>query len=170
MLPRILKNMNLTVDGISHIGETETVTPPKLSRKTEAWRGGGMAGAAHVDMGLDDDALKMEWTIGGYSKEVMTQIGIAKIDGTALRFSGAFQRDDTGQISTVEIVARGRHQEADRGEFKVGDKNSTKVSTNCVYYRETVDGVVVQEVDVLNMVHIVNGVDVLKEMRQAIGA
>lgn len=169
MLPRMLKNMNLTVDGISYIGEIESVTPPKLSRKTEAFRSGGMAGAAHLDMGLDDDALKAEWSIGGYSQEVMKQIGIAKIDGVALRFTGALQRDDTGEVSSIEIIMRGRHQEVDRGEFKAGDKSSTKVSTHCIYYRETVDGVVVQEVDVLNMVHVVNGVDVLKEHRNALG-
>lgn len=169
MLPRKLKNMNLFVDGVSLIGEVESVTLPKLSRKTEAFRGGGMAGAAHTDMGLDDDALKAEFTVGGYSLEVMRQLGIAKIDGTALRFTGAFQRDDTGEVVAVEVVMRGRHQEADRGEYKVGDNSSTKISSHCTYYRESVNGQVVQEVDVLAMVHIVNGVDQLKEQRKALG-
>lgn len=169
MLPRKLKNMNLFVDGVSLIGEVESVTLPKLSRKTEAFRGGGMAGAGHIDMGLDDDALKAEWTIGGYSLEIMRQLGMPRIDGTALRFTGAFQRDDTGEVVAVEVVMRGRHQEADRGEYKVGDNSSTKVSTNCVYYRETVAGSVVQEIDVLGMIHIVNGVDILKEQRKALG-
>lgn len=168
-LPRNLKNMNLFVDGRSYIGEVEAITLPKLSRKTEAWRAGGMAGAAHLDMGLDDDALKAEWSVGGYMKEVIAQMGVIAVDGVQLRFAGAFQRDDTGEIAAIEVVMRGRHKEVDRGEYKVGDKSGTKISTNCVYYKESMDGTVLTEIDVLNMIHIVNGVDILKEQRKALG-
>lgn len=168
-LPRKLKNMNLFVDGGSYIGEAEEVVLPKLSRKTEAYRGGGMAGAVHVDMGLDDDALKAEWTIGGYKMEILKQMKAVAADGVQLRFAGAFQRDDTGEVTAVEVVMRGRHQEVDRGTYKVGDNSTTKVSTNCVYYKETVNGAVVTEIDVLNMIHIVDGEDLLKAQRKALG-
>lgn len=167
-LPRKLKNMNMFLDGRSYVGEAEEFTPPKLSRKTEAYRGAGMAGAAHVDLGLDDDALKAEFVCGGYVVEVMKQLRLVNIDGVQVRFTGAFQRDDTGEVVPVEITLRGRHQEVDRGTYKVGDNSTTKVMTNCVYYKEVVSGQTVVEVDILNMIHIVDGVDLLKEQRRAL--
>jgi len=124
-LPAKLKNMALFVDGKSYVGEVESVTLPKLSRKTEAFRAGGLSGAAQIDMGLDDDALQMEWTIGGYALDALKQMGNANIDGVQLRFAGAFQRDDTGEIVPVEVVVRGRHKEIDRGEYKVADNSTT---------------------------------------------
>lgn len=64
-MPRKLKYLNLFNDGLSYMGVVSSVTLPKLTRKLENYRGGGMNGSAPVDLGLDDDALSMEWTIGG---------------------------------------------------------------------------------------------------------
>ena len=43
-LPRKLKNMNLFNQGRSYIGEVPSVTLPKLTRKLDEYRGGGMDG------------------------------------------------------------------------------------------------------------------------------
>lgn len=61
-MPSKLKNMNVYNDGTSYAGVATSVTLPKLTRKMEAFRGGGLGGAVKVDFGLDDDALKVEWT------------------------------------------------------------------------------------------------------------
>jgi uncharacterized protein len=168
-LPRTLKNMNLFVNGISYIGLVQAFTAPKLTRKTEAYRAGGMAAAAHIDLGLEDDALKCEWMIGGYPEAVLRQQAAIKVDAVLLRFAGAYQNDQTGSYDAVEIILRGRHKEIDRGESKVAEKSETKISTECVYYKESVNGVILTEIDVLNMIHIVDGVDLLSEQRKALG-
>ena len=41
-LPKKLKMMNLFNEGNSYLGQTGEVTLPKLGRKLEAWRGGGI--------------------------------------------------------------------------------------------------------------------------------
>ena len=43
-MPRKLKNLNLFNNGVTYIGQVGEVTPPKLARKLESWRGGGMDG------------------------------------------------------------------------------------------------------------------------------
>ncbi|CAB3850284.1 hypothetical protein LMG26858_01671 [Achromobacter anxifer] len=168
-MPFKLKNMNLYNDGTSYLGIVTAVTPPKLTRKMEAFRAGGMLGAAKADFGLDDDAMKMEWTVGGYVKQILQQYGAVGVDGVQLRFAQAFQRDDTQEVVAVEIVVRGRHSEIDRGESKVGDDTEQKISTECVYYKETHDGETLYEIDLLNMIHMVGGVDVTESIRRAIG-
>ena len=44
-LPRKLKYLNMFNDGLSYMGVVESVTLPKLTRKLEKYRGGGMPGA-----------------------------------------------------------------------------------------------------------------------------
>lgn len=166
-LPKKLKYLNLFNDGNSYLGVVSSLTLPKLTRKLENYRGGGMSGAASVDFGLDDDALALEWTIGGMDELVLQQWG-----GTSdipLRFAGSFQRDDTGDVSAVEVQMRGRHKEFDFGEYKQGEDTETKISTQCTYFKLSIDGKDLIEVDTVNMVEMVNGVDRLEQHRKAIG-
>ena len=169
-LPRKLKYLNMFNDGLSYMGVVESVTLPKLTRKLEKYRGGGMPGSVSIDLGLDDDALSLEWTLGGLPDVALwAQYASPGADSVPLRFTGSFQRDDTGAISAVEVVMRGRHKEYDGGENKQGESGTTKIATECSYYQLTIDGKEVIEIDVVNMVMKVDGVDRLAEHRRAIG-
>ncbi|MBO1564179.1 phage major tail tube protein, partial [Yersinia pseudotuberculosis] len=106
-LPRKLKFLNVFNDGNSYQGVVESITLPKLNRKFEDFRGGGMNGSAKVDLGLADGALDVDWTLGGIESEIYKQWGVTKVDGVLLRFAGSYQRDDTGETHAVEIVLRG---------------------------------------------------------------
>ncbi|OUY08713.1 phage major tail tube protein [Acinetobacter populi] len=167
-LPSKLKNLNLFNDAESLLGQVATVTLPKLQRKLEDWRGGGMDGNVKIDLGAGDDGLQLEWTIGGLDLTSIRQFG-GSISSVQLRFAGAYQRDDTGTVDAVEVVMRGRHEEIDMGEQKAGDDTEQKMVTHCTYYKLTVNGRVEVEIDVLNMKYIVNGVDILAEQRKALG-
>ncbi|MGX9694909.1 phage major tail tube protein [Achromobacter anxifer] len=168
-MPYKLKNMNLFNDGQSYLGVVTAVTLPKLTRKMEAFRAAGMLGSAKADFGLDDDAMKMEWTTGGYVKQILRQYGAVGVDGVQLRFAASYQRDDTQEVDYVEIIVRGRHSEIDRGESKVGEDTEVKITTECVYYKETINGETLYEIDLLNMIQMVGGVDVAESLRRGIG-
>ncbi|MBA1289169.1 phage major tail tube protein [Pseudomonas japonica] len=168
-LPRKLKHMNLFNDGHSYVGVCASVTLPKLGRKLEAWRGGGMEGPVKVDLGHSDDGIQVEWTLGGLDLVVLRQFGAVKADGVMLRWAGSYQRDDTGDTSAVELVVRGRHEELDMGEGKPGENTEHKITTACSYYKLTVDGKEEIEIDLLNFLYLVDGKDLLAEHRKNIG-
>ena len=168
-LPRKLKYLNIFNDGNNWMGIAESFTPPKLTRKFEKYRGGGMNGAVDIDLGMDDGALDVEWTIGGTEALLFKQLGVTTVDGVMLRFSGSYQNDDTGDVQPVEIVIRGRYKELDSGEYKQGESSATKVSTSVSYFKLTLGGEVLAEIDLVNMIEIIGGVDRLAEHRQAIG-
>ena len=168
-LPRKLKHLNQFLDGENWIGVAEEYTPAKLAMKLEAYRGGGMPGAAHINMGLEDDALDTEFTFGGYEAALFKKQHQTKIDGVMLRFAGSFQRDDTGQVSQVEIVQRGRIQQLDGGTLKTGDNSQQKATMKNTYYKVTVAGEELVEIDLINMIWKVGGVDLMEEHRKAMG-
>lgn len=168
-LPRKLKNMNLFNDGNSYTGVAKSVTLPALGRKMEAYRGGGMNGPVKVDLGFSDDGIQFEWKTGGLDLISLKQFGAVNASGVALRFSGAFEQDDTGEVSAVEVVVRGRHESIEMGEAKPGDDTEHSIKTTCTYYKLTVDNADIIEVDLLNFIEKVNGVDMLEKQRSAIG-
>ena len=168
-LPKKLKMMDLFNEGNSYLGQTGEVTIPKLVRKFEDWRGGGMNGKVKIDMGLGDDISEFNWKLGGIDELVIEQWGAATVSAHMLRFAGSYQRDDTGEAKSVEIVVRGRHEEIDFGNQKAGDDTEKTIKTIWSYYKLSIDGVVKVEIDIPNMIEIVNGVDLLEKHRANIG-
>ncbi|KVS16182.1 phage major tail tube protein [Burkholderia vietnamiensis] len=166
-LPKKLKNFNLFQNGENFAGQIAEVALPKLSRKMEAWRGGGTNGPIDIDQG--QEAITFEWTAGGFIKSVLAQYGTLKHDGVQLRFAGAYRAEDSTKHDAIEIVVRGRHKEVDFGNAKPGDDTAFKVSTTCSYYKLTVNGETLVEIDLINMVEVVNGDDLLADLRSAIG-
>ncbi len=166
-LPSTLKNYNLFVDALSYAGVADEVTLPKLSRMMEDHRSGGMNGPIGIDLG--QEKIEIEYTLSGFVKETYTQYAQSTHDAVLLRFAGAYQSDDTGNVQALEIVVRGRPQEIDPGNAKGGEKTQSKTKIACSYYKLTVDNEVLIEIDLVNFVEIINGVDVLAKQRAAIG-
>lgn len=165
--PLKLKHMSTFNDGNSYVGETISVTLPKLTRKLEEYRGGGMNRPVKVDLG--GEALELEATYGGPMREILRQYGMLDLGGVTQRFVGAYQNDDTGEVSVIEIVTRGRHEEIDMGEAKPGEGGEFKVKSSLSYYKLIWSGTTEIEIDVLNMTEIVGGVDRMADLRSALG-
>lgn len=165
-LPAKLKDYLLFNDAQSYMGMVPELTLPKLSRKMEEYRAGGMTGPVKVDFG--NEGLSFEWTAGGIIKQAIAQYGNAKHNGLQLRFAGAYQNDDTGEVTAVEIVVRGRHESIDFGNAKLADDTNHKFVTACSYYKLSIDGVVSIELDFINGLETMGGNDNSK-IRTAIG-
>jgi len=166
-LPKKLKNMNMFNDGESYVGQIPEITIPKLVRKFEDYRGAGMDSAIKIDLG--GEPPEFEWKPGGHIDQVYTQFGAVTHDAVQIRWMGAYQDDDTGQVVAVEVFVRGRHEEIDPGSAKPGDDTEQTVKTIASYYRLTSNGRVLIEIDVPGMIFMVNGVDILAAQRSAIG-
>ncbi|MDR8368613.1 phage major tail tube protein [Pseudomonas lactis] len=168
-MPRKLKNLNLFNDGNSYLGLVKSLTLPSLGRKMEAYRGGGMNGPVKADLGMSDDGIQFEWKTGGLDLISLRQFGAINASSVALRFSGPYQQDDTGEVSNVEVVVRGRHETIEMGDAQPGEDTEHSMTTTCSYYKLTVDGEEIIEIDLLNFVEKVNGVDLLEKHRTGMG-
>ena|SRR5581483_3025895 len=166
-LPRKLKNFDTFQNGESFIGQVNSLTLPKLARKMEEIRPGGLDASIKVDMG--GEALELSFAAAGYLRSALRQFGATSVGAVQLRWAGAYQAEDTGFYQAVEIVARGRYSEIDRGDAKAGESSETKFTMPLVYYKESVDGRVLFEIDVINHLFLVDGVDILAAQRAAMG-
>ena len=166
-LPRKLKDFNLFSERGSFVGEVSEISLPKLSRKMEEYRAAGMSGPVKVDFGFE--AIEMEWTIGGWSLAALRDFGVSTHNGVQLRFTGACQNEDTGEISAVEIIVRGRHSEIDMGTAKAGEDTEHKFTTACSYYKLVLDNEILYEFDFVNGIEIIDGKDQRADIRSALG-
>lgn len=166
-MPRKLKGFNLFQNGENFVGQVAEVTLPKLTRKMEDYQGGGMSGPIKVDFG--QEAIQLEWTCGGFMRAVLGQYAITKHDGVLLRFAGGYQSEDSTQVDSVEIVIKGRHSEIETGTAKAKEDTAFKVTTVASYYKLSINGEDVIEIDFVNMIEKINGNDLLAALRTAIG-
>lgn len=166
-LPQQLKNFALFVDGESYVGQITEVNLPKLSRKTEAYRAGGMNGPVDVALGME--GLELKWTAAGYIKSMLTQWGNTSTGGVLLRFAGALQAADSTGVTSLEVTVRGFHKEMDPGKAEAGGKTEIQVVSSLSYYKLELNKQPIIEIDFVNMIEIVNGVDLMAGIKEAIG-
>ena len=166
-LPRKIKNFATFVDGVSYAGEMPEVTLPKLARKMDDYRSGGMNAPVKADFGME--GMEAELTAAGYMSDLFKSWGTLRHDGVMLRFAGALQADDGENVDALEIVMRGRFSEIDPGSAKAGEATAIKYKAALSYYKLTINGETLFEIDAVNMIEMVSGVDRLAEVRAALG-
>lgn len=161
-----LKNMNLYLNGGGMLGVVSEVTLPKVAAKMEASRYGGNLGESDYFMGVEK--LELTYKAGGFFHEALANFGAAKLGKDLLRWSGPVQDDSTGEVSVYEAVTRGNHAEIDMGTAKVGEGGETSMKVSCTYYKLSIDGQDIIEIDMLSGLLVVNGVDQTAAIRNAI--
>ncbi|QSH40921.1 phage major tail tube protein [Lentisphaerota bacterium ZTH] len=166
MLDNILANCNVFVDGKGYAGKCEELSLPKLTLKTEEFRGGGMDAPVEIDMGMEK--LEAAFDLNGYESDVLKFYGVADGNKVPLRFKGA-QRQSDGAIKPVDIEMTGMLKEIDMGSWKAGERAKTKYTMNLNYYKFSLDGNVIYEIDIMNNIRKINGKDQKAAERKAIG-
>lgn len=166
-LPRSLKKMALFHGNQTWIGEVNEVTLPKLTRKTSDWRGGGMSAGVPIDLGMDNLG-EISFTAGGPMQKALSAFG-SSLTGQMLRFVGYYQDDSTQLADVVEITVRGRYSEIDFGSQKLGDIGSFKGTVKCAYLKIVWNGSTIVELDPLNGVEIVDGINIGSTAMKALG-
>lgn len=166
-LPKKLKNFVVFENGTDYRGEVPEITLPTLARKMEEYRSGGMNGPVELDFGME--VLEAEIKAAGWFKGMLESWGVGRHDAQLLRFAGAVQSDDTGEVEAVEVVMRGRFKEIDHGSAKAGEATEHTYKMAVSYYKLTIDGAQLIEIDFANMIEKVNGEDRLAAIRAALG-
>ena len=162
----ILKNFVAYIDGRGYAGEVTEYNPPDLALQTEDLRAGGMDGPLAIEMGIE--ALETSFSLSKYDDSVLGLWGVGAGSNVAFVVRGAIESYD-GMVSAVAHTMRGRITRLARGAWTPGQLAPLQVTMRLSYYKEERDDVTIHEIDIINMVRIVSGVDQLKAQRNALG-
>ena len=111
MTAKVLKNFSLFVDGRGYAGKAEEVTPPKLTIKTEEFRGGGMDAPIDIDLGMEK--MECQFTLVDFDAELMKLFGL--VDGNAVQVTLRGALCDDNSVTPIVISLRGMYKELDFG-------------------------------------------------------
>lgn len=162
----VIKNLNLFVDGKGYAGKIRQGTPPKFNLVTEEFRGGGMNGPLELTMG--HEALNMGFQLIDFSPDVMALWRIR--EGFNFSFNLRGQMEDIDGVSRpIKWDCRGKIKGMDSGDLTPGTAGTLTMDVALSYVKLTHNGRVIHEVDVINMVQIIDGVDLLQGARDALG-
>lgn len=167
MLPHVLKDFNLYIEGRGYAGLAEEITLPVLELQTEEWQAGGMLGPVELDLGMN--ALQLDFTLAEYNPEILKSWGVADAGGLNARFLGATVAGDGSATSAIEISARGRFKKLDMGAAKKKEIAKLKVEMPLVYYRYSINGEVLIEIDMIGGKAVVGGTDTTADVLAALG-
>ncbi|AAS14280.1 prophage P2W3, contractile tail tube protein [Wolbachia endosymbiont of Drosophila melanogaster] len=164
MLPKILRNFNVFVDGRGYAGKIDEITLPKLTIKTEEYRAGGMDIPINIDMGMEK--LEADFTFAEYDSELFRLFGLIDGNSVSLTLRGGMQGND---IEAVIINLRGIFKEFDFGNWKPAEKATLKCTVAAHYYKLTIGGNELIEIDAENMIRKINGVDQMALLQTILG-
>jgi len=165
-LPRVLKNMNLFVDGRGYAGRVDEIQLPKLTLKTEEHRAGGMDIPVEIELGMEK--LEAQLTISDYDPEVFKLFGLLDFSESQITLRGAIQAQGS-EAKPVIVHLRGGWKELESSNWKPGDKSTLTVMVAARYYKLSIDGQELVEIDAVNLVRKVGGTDQMDAIRAAIG-
>lgn len=154
-------------NGSELIGVASEQDLPEITFLTDTIEGAGVGGNMDIPaVGLIDD---MESTIKFLT---LCQGAFSVMDPTEavdIVVKGALQGMDAGTGATgfqrISIYERGIVKKFTPGTMKAGVKMDSQVTLGLSYYKIVIDGKTMLEIDRLNGVFVVNGNDVLKDVR-----
>lgn len=168
MLPKFIKNANVFFEGDSWAGRFDEVAFGKLARKLEKYRGGGMD--AEIDIDLGYDMPEPEITLKEHVPALIKAWGECAADGVLLRILAGANSDGPGcPHDSIEFVMRCRPKEIDFGSYKGGSLVDKKTPFTTSYFKYMLNGETLIELDPINMIQIIGGVDRSAKIREAIG-
>lgn len=165
--PRVLKNMNLFVDGRGYAGHVDEITLPTLALATEEHRAGGMDIPVELDMGME--AMEVAAVLSDFQEEAFAYFGALELGGVPITVRGAMQAQGSAAVTSVVVNMIGGWKGIDPGNWKPGEKSTLSLTGAVSYFRLEINGVEYVEIDALNMVRRIGGVDQLALQRAAIG-
>ncbi|WP_341815459.1 phage major tail tube protein [Wolbachia endosymbiont (group B) of Idaea biselata] len=118
-----------------------------------------------IDMGMEK--LEAELTFAEYDSELFRLFGLINNNAVSLTLRGGLQ--GSSDTESVVINLRGLFKELDFGSWKPAEKAMLKCTVAANYYKLTIDGKELIEIDAENMIRKIDGVDQMTSMRTALG-
>lgn len=163
MIRDVLTKVATFVDGRNYAGECNQVTLPELNLQTEEFRAGGMDSPVEMDMGMD--AMRASFEYLSVPAEVMKLFGQEDVPVTCRGLLKS--HDGSKRGATAEL--RGKFIGQNPNNWQAGQQSNFTATFAVTYYRLTIGGEVIHEIDTVRVMRIINGVDQLAEDRQFLG-
>lgn len=165
-----ITNANVYINGTSFLGRCEEVDAPVVKNKTVEHKALGLVGIASFWAGIEKIEARFKWS--SLYPEVMTQIADPfKVAAIQVRGSlNTFTAQGLTQQQPVVAHFQGMFRDFEMGKYKQQDNAEFTTNMDVNYCKMVINGLDVLEIDVLENIYKINGVDALAQYRINLGA
>ncbi len=167
-LPDKINNFNVYDGKTKLIGVSSEITLPSFEPLTDTLNVAGMAGEIESEVIGSFGSLKIEIPFENLSSDFFEFA--ASTNPVVIRGAMEVFNTQTQAKKSIPVVItiKGRTLTVNPGTFKKGGKGQPSISKEVTYIKITVDGKTQVELDKLNSIFIMGGVDLLKKVRSQI--
>lgn len=168
LIPEKVVNFNVYDKGEKLVGLSSEVTLPNLENMTETVSGAGIMGEYDSPTIGHFGAISVDITFRTiYEKNFSLLDPRGKT--LILRGSQQFNDSNKGLINrALKITMRGFPKGIDLGKMGIGTPTDTKIPLELTYIKIEEDNKILLEVDKINFIYIINGEDIMKELKNQI--
>lgn len=168
-IPEKINEYNVYLDGTKMIGVAASSTLPEVNMKTSTVEGVGVGGELDSPTIGQFESMEQEVQFNTLYSSAIDMLNPLTV--VNLTFRAAQQvYDKTGGYSfkSLRIVEMGRVKKFNPGKIEKGEGMEATVTLELTYVMVEVDGTQLLEIDKLNGVYKVNGVDMLADVRNMV--
>lgn len=166
-LDYILQQFVVSIDGFGKAGSGEKCMLPKIKKKMESYRGGGMIAPRRHALGYDEFTFECDLT--AVDPQVIKQSGM--LTAKSVTFSvKAFLDGDQNATHSLYMYMRGEVEENDFGSWEAGKKTTMKVKVALTALNLTIDGASIFDLDIEAGTNSFGGTDIAALIAAAIAA
>ena len=162
--PQIMKDINIFVDGIGHLGTSEEIKLPNIKFKTEGFNRGGFE--KEISLGTFEK-LEAEVTLAEYSPIVFAAMAAGTVTGLGVNITVKGSIYQEGKSKQAIATIQG-NIDIDDGSWKPNEQVKRKLTMSVNLYAMEIDGKQACLFDVNNMIAMIDGVDFLATLRSQI--
>lgn len=168
-IPEKVSQFNMYEDGKKLVGLSGEITLPSLESLTETISGAGIAGEYETTSIGQFGSLSMEIPINRlYDKNFSLMSPGQKHLVLRASVSAYDSSIGTSVEEGLKVTIRGNPKGLDLGKIAVGKPTESKNTLEIMYIKIELGGKVLLELDKINFIFILNGVDVLAQIRSNI--
>lgn len=169
LIPAVVNNCVVRRNGDDKLLFVGSVTLPDIVKKKQSLEAFGTLGTVEVPIEGQLEPLTLSIKATNINKNISIEDG----DIVDINIKAALQEIDADTGKTNCIVnfsssVKAMIQEIKMGEMKTGSSAETEITLVCTYYRVTIDGKDIYEIDKLNGKYLVNGKDLLADVNRAL--
>jgi P2 family phage contractile tail tube protein len=166
-IPEVIHSFNVYKSGNKLIGLTGEVNLPDFDAMTETISGAGILGEfEEVLIGMFG-SMEQEIPFRVLDDDIFSLMNPLEVLDLTLRAAEQYTVKNTGAIDFkgMRVVVRGKQKSFKPGKVQNATQMDASVTVEVVYIMIEIDGVQKVELDKLNYVYKVNGVDLLQKVR-----
>lgn len=166
-VPEIVNNFNAYNNGNVLVGVTGSITLPSLEAITEEVSGAGILGSYETSIPGHYSSISQEVPFRILDKDIFSLMDPSTPVDLTFRAANQSTVKATGSLkyNQMRIVERGRLKSFTPGTLEQGKQMNATVTLEVLYILIEVDGETMLEYDKLNSVFVVDGKDLLQEIR-----